>query len=100
MLLALVRFRADKNGCDVSAMTSLMKVMEVQGVVDHLVQVRPVKGLLLSLELDYKDQRADDHDCIDPLPHARDCKLQIDRALKWCQSPLQNTGLLDPCVTL
>jgi hypothetical protein len=55
-----------------------MEILQVKGVVPHLLDGRSLEGLCPDLEFENKDDWTGQDDCIDAPSHARDAELQED----------------------
>jgi len=70
--------RGDENRRDDSVVARLMEVLEVQGVVRHLIERVPGELPGAGLELENEDDRPDDQKDVDPLAHSGDRVFKVD----------------------
>ena len=90
----------DENGRDDPVMARLVEVLEIQGVVRHLIERVTGEFSGSRLEFEDKDDGSDDEEDVDPFPHSGDRVLEVDPPFIGLKSGLKDLDLLDPSVPL
>lgn len=77
-------------------MTGAVEVLQVEGVVPHLIAIAGVVLLLAALELDREYGRAGNQHGIDTAAQARNVELEIEETGNARQSTLKDADFLFP----
>ena len=77
-----------------------MEILEVQGVIRHLVEGVAGEFFSPGFEFQHEDDGAYDEQDVDPLAHSRDRELEVDASRIGAQGPLKDLDFLNPGVTL
>ena len=96
MQLHIDRFRGirrHKNWHKSDGMTCFVKILEVQGVIPHLINCCPIKRRFSYLKFDDKNHRTNENDCVDPPAHSWNIELQIQRACQANEAVLKEKDL-------
>ena len=70
----------NENRDNRSVMARLVKILQVEPVVPHLIDGRPVERFLSNLEFDREYDRSHHENDIDASPHSRNVELEEDRS--------------------
>src|SRR5262249_18536387 len=73
---AFGRFCRDQNRNNRSVMTRLMKILQVESVIPHLINCRPIECLLTNFELNGEDNRPNHKNDIDAPSHSRNVEFE------------------------
>lgn len=90
----------DENRGDRSIVTRLVKVLEIERVIPHLIDRSFTVQRLAHFELDGEHDAGSQEDHVDAPPHAGDAEFEIDRALEGAQPFAQKIDLNEPRVFL
>src|SRR2546430_5957107 len=87
---------ANQNRRDIRVVTAFVEILKIQSVVNDLVHVLHAKVAFADLELEDKNDSADDDDGVDAAAHARNDELEVDRASLIRQHVLKDCCLFQP----
>ena len=71
---------ANQNRRDICVVTAFVEILKIQSVVNDLVYVLCAKVTFADLELEDKNDSADDDDGVNAAAHARNDELEVNRA--------------------
>ncbi len=81
-------------------MARLVKILEVQPVIPHLIDGRTIERFLADFEFDCEDHRPDNENGIDTPSHSRNVELEEDGSGETDELRAQKFDLREPCVSL
>src|SRR5262249_12006285 len=77
----LVSLSANQDGRNICVVTAFMEILKIQCVVNDLIHVLHAEVPFTHLELEHKNDSADDDDGVNTTAHPRNDELQVDRSI-------------------